>query len=157
MRNFTTNLIVAAISAGSVLAQLPHECFFLTKMHGSDSNEYDSIEYDLMSNLQALESGYKAGMKIKSITSIQDPEEDGLVTGLQLDLVDTAHWQSLKLPIVGAKDYDWESEETIFKNYQPDSISILTDTNIGGVCDVVINHGKSASYMSKNADDCTPE
>ena len=152
MHNFTTHLIVAAISAGSVVAQLPHECFFLTKMHGLDSNEGD-----LISNLQALESGYKAGMKIKSITSIQDPEEDGLVTGLQLDLIDTAHLQSLELPIVGAKIDEWESSETIFKNYQPDSISILTNTNLGGVCDVVINHGKSASYMSKNADDCTPE
>jgi len=152
MRNFTTHLIVAAISAGSVLAQLPHGCFFLTKMHGPDSNEGD-----LISNLQDLEYGYTAGMKIKSITSMQDPEEDGLVTGLQLDLIDTAHLQSLELPIVGAKIDEWESSETIFKNYQPDSISILTNTDLGGVCDVVINHGKSASYMSKNADDCTPE
>ena len=54
MRNFTTQLIVAVISASSVLAQLPHKCFFVTKMSGSGLND----KGNLISNLPALEKIY---------------------------------------------------------------------------------------------------
>ena len=46
----------------------------------------------------------------------------------------------------------------IFKAYQPDKISILTDTEEGTVCDVIIFHGKQATNLSKDTDEnCSPE
>jgi len=101
-------------------------------MHGPNPDEGD-----LLSNLPTLETQYQPGMHIKSITSLLDHEEGNRLTGLQVDLISYANHQ-LHLPTIGVEQAEWESKKKYFKNVQPDMISILTDTELGGICDVVI-------------------
>lgn len=135
------------------MAQLPQACFFLTHMEGNITEDSD-----LISNLPDLEKSYRPGMQLKTIIAMQDPEMDGRITGLQVDLVEPETRDLLKLPLVGVEPDEWESNEMIFKAYQPDKISILTDTTEGSICDVIIYHGKDATNLSNVNDvNCNPE
>ena len=59
---FATQLLAVA-----VMGQLPRECFFVTEMHGP------SFEgTDLLSDLPALTSMYKPGMKMQTVVGLQD-------------------------------------------------------------------------------------
>lgn len=151
MRNFTAQLIAAAALSCTAFAQLPRECFYVTEMHGPES-----LGTDLLSNLPTLMTMYKPGMELKSVTSMQDPDDGNRLTGLQLDLIDREK-KSLQLPMVGAQLDEWESQKVYFKAMQPDKISILVDTELGGVCDVVIYQGKTVTSLSQDTSNCMPE
>jgi len=94
------------------MAQLPSECFFVTEMLGPNSGEGD-----LISNLPMLQTMYKPGMQLQSITSLLDNSDaDGRVTGLQVDLI-SKQMEQLQLPIIGAQLDEWESKKMHFKTY----------------------------------------
>jgi hypothetical protein len=77
MKNFTVQLVATAVLSLTVRAQLPRECFYVTQLHG-----YENDWSDLLSDLPTLMTMYKPGMRLKSITAMQDPEEGNLLTGL---------------------------------------------------------------------------
>ena len=109
-----------------------------------------------MSNLPTLMMMYKPGMRLKSITALQDPEEGNLLTGLQTDLIGEDE-KTLQLPMVGAQLDKWESEKLHFKAQQPDKISILQDVELPGICDVRIYQGSTVTSLSKDTSECLPE
>ena len=152
MRNFTVQLIAAAAFTTAAWAQLPRECFFVTEMHGYNDDDFT----DLLSDLPTLMSMYKPGMRLKSITSLQDPDEENRLTGLQVDLINEKG-KTLQLPMVGAQLDEWGSQKVHFKMQQPDKISILTDNKLAGVCDVVIYQGTKMTSLSKDPENCLPE
>ena len=56
-------------------------------------------------------------MQIKTIKSLQDPENNGRLTGLQVELISFGNsFYQLKLPIVGVELDKWDSETMVFKN-----------------------------------------
>lgn len=75
--SFTSTLIAASALWTSTMAQLERECFYLTDMHGPYSEESE-----LLSNLPTLMAMYKPGMRLESITSIQDKEDGDKMSGL---------------------------------------------------------------------------
>ena len=74
------------------VAQMPKECFFLTKMHGPEG--FDAQDYGdtaLISDLPWLMQYFKRGMYIKSIDghSLMDDDFDkDRLDGLRLHLTD---------------------------------------------------------------------
>lgn len=59
--------------------------------------------------------------------------------------------------MVGAQLDEWASQKVHFKMQQPDKISILTDKELAGVCDVVIYQGTKITSLSKDPRNCLPE
>ena len=84
MRNnlFSVALLAATLPSLS-LAQLPRECFYVTDLHGTQSD--DSM---LLSNLPMLMAMYEPGMRMNSVVAYQDDGDDEFinVAGISLNL-----------------------------------------------------------------------
>ena len=132
-RNFFAVNLLAAVAMG----QMPRECFYVTEMHGPQMNGTD-----LISDLPALTSMFKPGMKMQTIIGLQDAEVEDLLTGLQINLYDKVNKKFLELPMIGAWASEWHSKKLTFDKGHPDRIAILSDMN--GVCDVVFYEGEKA-------------
>ena len=103
MRGIPTNFATAAITAASLLshqasAQLPRECFFATEMHTlSDEPNPEAL---LISDLPRLVQYYKPGMRLGSITAIQDEDWNDHLVALQTTLWNP-FGKELKLEMIG--------------------------------------------------------
>ncbi len=102
--SFTSTLIAATALWTGSMAQLERECFYLTDMHGPYSEEAD-----LLSNLPTLMAMYKPGMRLESITGIQDRQDGDKISGVQINLHESKNGKDLPLPMVGADLDEWDS------------------------------------------------
>lgn len=109
-----------------------------------------------MSDLPTLLAMYKPDMKLQSIVALINQEDNNQLTGLQVNL-ENDRKQYLELPIVGAKPDEWASQKEHFRSNQPDKISILTNEDFGGVCDVVLYQGEKVTHLSHNNWKCHAE
>ena len=79
----STKFFATQLVAAVAMAQLPRECFYVTEIHGK---AFEGT--DLLSDLPALTSMYKPGMKLQTVVGLQDAEADDVLTGLQVHLHD---------------------------------------------------------------------
>ena len=78
-----------ALIAGSAVAQLPKECFFVTKMHGIKGAKYSDDDSLLTSDLPWLMKYYKPGMmieKIEGFSLTDDKYQMDHLTGLRMHM-----------------------------------------------------------------------
>jgi len=125
------------------MAQLPRECFYVTEIHGPTFEGAD-----LLSDLPALTSMYKPGMRLQTVVGHQDAENEDSLTGLQVHLHDPVKKTNLELPTIGALVDEWHSRKLTFDHWQPDKIAILVDDD-EGVCDVVFYKEDMSSHLAK--------
>ena len=143
------------------VAQMPKECFFLTKMHGPQGNIDPEVYGDtaLISNLPWLMQHFKPGMYIKSIDGhslMDDDFEKDHLDGLRLHLTDGTIKTQPPMGLIGSSMPDEpEAFKKILhynKNDQPTSISLLFDNY--SICDIILRraNGKEESLSPDNAD-----
>ena len=144
----SSKLFATQLVAAVAMAQLPRECFYVTEIHGPTFEGTD-----LLSDLPALTSMYKPGMRLQTVVGLQDAEADDKLTGLQVHLSDRVKRTNLELPTIGAFVDEWHSRKLDFDYWQPDKVAILVNEN-EGVCDVVFYKNEMASHLTRNKKDC---
>ena len=143
------------------VAQMPKECFFLTKMHGPEGSIDPEVYGDtaLISNLPWLMQHFKPGMYIKSVDGhslMDDDFEKDHLDGLRLHLTDGSTKSQPPMGLIGSSMPDEpEAFKKILhysKNDQPTSISLLFDNY--SICDIILRraNGKEESLSPDNAD-----
>lgn len=133
MQTFTSALIAASALWTGAMAQLDRECFYVANMHGPYNEDAE-----LISNLPQLMAMYKPGMKLESITAIQDKKDNDSLSGIQLSLKAKSRSDDFSLSMVGTELEEWDAEKVDLLKQKPTRISILEDERTGGICDVVI-------------------
>jgi hypothetical protein len=86
-KSFAAHLVAVTSLFGGldvVVGQMPRECFYVTEMHGPQIKGTD-----LISDLPALTSMFKLGMKMQSVIGLQDADVEDILTGLQINLYNT--------------------------------------------------------------------
>jgi len=157
-QNKARSFFASTLIAGMAVAQMPKECFFVTKMQGLEDLEAEQYgDSALLSDLPWLLQYYKPGMRIEKIdghSTTNDDDEDQF-TGLRLHLTDSSK-KGLSMSLIGTtQEPDPDSNLKVLKyshKDQPTSISILTDSF--GVCDVILRraNGKEESLSADNTD-----
>ena len=92
-----------ALITGSAVAQLPKECFFVTKMHGLDQGEM-GVDIMLTSDLPWLMKNYQPGMEIEKIEGFSltdDDYQNDHLTGLRMHMRGGSYAASKTMSLIG--------------------------------------------------------